>query len=246
MRGEADLHRLARGLGQALLDLGQVAVRADGVGVHAILDLGEEQALLERAAGPGDARLGVDDDVVGDDRLGREQGLEGELRAGRIAAGIGREPVRAQRVAGVLGEPVDGLGLEVRCAVRAAVDPLVDGGVLQSKVGREVDDLEIAGQGCDHLLGRRVGQAAEDGIDLVEGHVVDLDERRQAAAGEMGEDLAHVLAGHPVGREVADLEFGMAEGQAQRLGAGVAARPQDCDPRRRRHRPPLRNCRPVA
>ena len=91
---EGHLDRAAGGLGELLVELGEVAVLGDVVGVVALGDLGVERALLRRAAGAGDAGGEVDDDVVGVDDAGLEQRQEA-VDAGRgVAAGAGDEAGR--------------------------------------------------------------------------------------------------------------------------------------------------------
>jgi hypothetical protein len=46
-----------------------MAMAADAIGRKPFARLGEEDVLLERAPGPGDARLRVDDDVLGQNQL---------------------------------------------------------------------------------------------------------------------------------------------------------------------------------
>ena len=62
-----------------------VAVAADAVGLHALVDLAEHQVGLGVAAGARDAALGVDDEVA--DEAGPGEGREREERRRRVAAG---------------------------------------------------------------------------------------------------------------------------------------------------------------
>ena len=64
VRREVEHHRPAGGGPHLLFDLRCVAVRRDAVGVHPLRHLGEQRALLRRAAGPRHARFGVDDDII--------------------------------------------------------------------------------------------------------------------------------------------------------------------------------------
>ena len=107
---------LAGGLGDLLLDLRRMPVLADRIGRQAFAGLGEEHVLLEAAAGAGDAGLGVDDDVAGVDQPVGDDRQSGEQRRGRIAARAGDQPRVADGGAVVLGQPVDRLGLQRRCA----------------------------------------------------------------------------------------------------------------------------------
>src|SRR4030065_1815473 len=75
MRREVDGHGTPRREPQFLLDLREVAVIADAVRREPLARFREQEVLLQAAAGAGDARLGVDDDVVERDelRLGERQ-----------------------------------------------------------------------------------------------------------------------------------------------------------------------------
>ena len=84
---------------------------------------------------------------------------------GGVAAGAGDQPRGADLVAVELGQAVDRLGLQVERVVRVAVPVLVDRRVAQAEVGGEIDDLQVARQPGDHLLGGGVRQGAEGEVD---------------------------------------------------------------------------------
>ena len=71
--------------GKLLLHLGDVAVAADAVRLHALVDLAEHEVLLRLAAGARDAGLGVDDEVA--DQPGPGERGQGEERGRGVAAG---------------------------------------------------------------------------------------------------------------------------------------------------------------
>ena len=81
--------------GELLLDLGDVAVAADAVRLHALVDLAEHQVGLGLAAGARDAALGVDDEVA--DEPGPGQRRERQERRGRVAAGRADDRDRRRR-----------------------------------------------------------------------------------------------------------------------------------------------------
>ena len=133
-----------------LVELGHVAVMADAIGVEAFGDFGEQHRLLGRPPRPGHAGLGVDHDLVGLDRLGLEQRDQRQLRAGRVAAGIGDEPRLLDLAPVDLDEAVDRLLLQLRRVMLMAVPLRIGRRIAQPEVGREVDDLGL----------RRLGQTA--------------------------------------------------------------------------------------
>src|SRR5437588_357124 len=82
-----------------------------------------------RAAGAGHSRLGIDHDLVRFDRLVLEERNERQLRAGRIAAGIGDE-ARAHDLAAIdFDEPVNGLAEQFGRLVLVAVPVRIGGAV---------------------------------------------------------------------------------------------------------------------
>ena len=106
MRGEVDGDGSARGQSKLLLDLGHMAVTADAVRRQPLARFGEQNVLLERAPGAGNARLGVDDDVLACDQFRLGERKQRKQHGGGIAAGTGHQPRRTDLVAVVLGKPV--------------------------------------------------------------------------------------------------------------------------------------------
>ncbi len=109
VRREARHHLAAGGLGEFLVELGHMAMAADAVGMEALGDLREQHLLLRRPARPGHAGLGVDHDLVGVDGLGAQQWNKRELRAARVAAGIGHQLRPLDLLPIDLDQPVDRL-----------------------------------------------------------------------------------------------------------------------------------------
>ena len=152
--------------GQLLLDLGDVAVAADAVRLHALVDLAEHQVRLGLATGARDAALGVDHEVA--DQPGARERRQGEQGRGRVAAG--RADDRDRRVdqrlelgAMELRQPVDRVVEEVGPRMLEAVPARVVGRVAEAEVGAEVDDRGAGGDevGGDLRPGA-VGECQED------------------------------------------------------------------------------------
>ena len=104
---------------ELLLDLGDVAVTADAVRLHALVDLAEHEVRLGLATGPGDAALGIDHQVA--DEPGADQRREGQEGGGGVAARRPDDRDRridegGQLVAMELGQTVDGEVEQVRRA----------------------------------------------------------------------------------------------------------------------------------
>ena len=130
----------ARRHAQNLLDLRRVAVPADVVGRDALVALGVVGGELQRAAGPGNAALRVDDDRLRIDQPGLQQRRQRQNGRRRIAARIGHQLGRRNLLAEQLGQPVDDLAQPLRVGMLLAVPLGVDFGVVQPVVGAEIDD----------------------------------------------------------------------------------------------------------
>lgn len=81
---EGDCHRGAARFGQALLDLGRMAVRRDTVRADAVGDFAEEGAYFRGAPGASRARLRVDDNVLARNQACAQERYQGQLRRRRI------------------------------------------------------------------------------------------------------------------------------------------------------------------
>ena len=180
---------------ELLVELGHVAMMTDAIGMEAFRHLGEEVGLLGRAAGAGDARLGVDDDRFRLDRLGLEERQDRQLRRRRVAARIGDEAGRLHLPAIDLGEAVDRLGLQGLGLVLMAVPAGIGGLVGEPEIGREVDDPDLwprREEPGDDALRRAMRQGAEDEVDVDPRPVRrDGNEIRQGEGRELREDLGH-------------------------------------------------------
>ncbi len=215
--------------GELLLDLGDVAMTAEAVGLHVLVDFAEHHLGLRIAAGAGDAALRVDDEVP--DEPGTRQGSERQQRRRGVAAGR-----TDQRDRGVyeglelgtmqLGQAVDGDVEKLGDGVLESVPARVVGGVTKPEVGPEVDDRRAAGDQVRYeLRGGPVGKGQERRVDVGE-----LRAHRQVGGGEVrvvGADriVLAVTAGQPD-----DLDVRMARQQPDELAAGVPGRADDADP----------------
>ena len=131
--------------------------------------LGEVRPLRRRLAGAGDARLGIDDDVAGDE-TGGEQRPQRQQRRRRVAARTGHERGLTNLVAVVLGEAVDRAG---RPPVRVRIPALAVVGVVQAEGAGEIEDANAGRrQRRTHFGRRRFGNGEEcrvhpagDGVD---------------------------------------------------------------------------------
>ena len=230
MGGEDHLERPAEEIGEALFDLGRVAVGGNAIGMKALGHLAEERGRTGLTAGAAHARLGIDDDAVGVDQGPLAQKRDqGEFGGGGVAAGIGHKPCLADGLAIVFAETVDRLALKFRRPVRPAVGGLIHRRIPQAEVGREVDDAQMPGQACHHLLGEAVGQAAEHRLHGLEVHLLQPHQRRQGEAGQVREHLAERAPGMAFGRQCHDLDEAVAGQQPHQFRAGIAARPEDGD-----------------
>ena len=162
-------------------------------------------------------------------QAGPDQGGQGQPGRRRVTAGGGNERGPCQSLAEQLGQPVDGLGEQLRCAVLLAVPLGVERSVPQAEVGGEVDDeAHPRPQLRDDPLGLPVGQAAEHQVESVEmGRVVVPVDQTRIGRGQRRRVGADGLAGMGMGRGHGDLELGVPGEQAQQLRPGVPRRPED-------------------
>ena len=155
----------------------------------------------------------------GIDLPGADQGNQRQLRRGRIAAGVGHQPRLADGGALHFGQAIDGLALQRHGAVFVTVPLGVGPGVGQAEVGGKVDDLQMAGQARDHLLGSAVGQAAEGDVDPRPVDLVIALQDRQGTSGEVGESGGDRLAGAALRRERADTGVRMIAESSRRMSS---------------------------
>lgn len=233
VRGETDDRVGTAGGSQFLLDFGHVPVFGHAVGRHALACLAEQGHLLEPASGPGNAGLGVDDDVGHVDRARARQRQQAQQRRRRVAAGTGDQPRRGNRRAVVFGQPVYGLALHVERGMGTPVPLLVGAAIAQAEVGRHVDEAHVR-MGVEHrpgdILRGTVRQPAEDDIDLRPVGLVHGGQVRQAGETQVREHLGHGLAGVGVGGQRGDFHVRMGQRQTHDIRTGVAGSAENADP----------------
>ena len=109
--------------------------------------------------------------------------------------------------------------------VRRGVPALVDGGVLQPEVGRQVDHRHAARDELRrHLERRGVRHGQEHEVARVERWVVVRGEGEIGGTGEAGVFRGHGRARQLVGRDHAQIEVGMTQREPGQLDAGEAGR----------------------
>ena len=227
-------HLAAGGPGKFLVELGHVAVVADAVGVKAFGYFREQQILARRPARSGDARFGVDDDLVGIDRVRLQQRDQRQLGAARVAAGIGDEPRRLDLAPIDFGQAVDRVLLQLRRGVGVAVPARISRRIGETEVGRKIDDLGARRprqQILDHRLRRAVRQRAERKIKPERLPIggIERRQRRQGVGQELRKHVRHRLAGPAIGREQHDLYARMADEQPHQFRAGIAGGAEHAD-----------------
>ena len=227
MRREQHLHGLAGDLRERLFHLGGVAMREQAVGGDVLVRLREEARGLEPAPRAGDARDRVGDDARLDE-LERDERRAREAHRGRVATRRRDVRVRRDLVAVQLDEPVrepvDDLGRVVRLAVPARVHV-----GRQPEVGTEIDRVaDVIEQAGQQRLARAVRQRAEHEVEAGE---VGGGERRVpqvlVGAEQPRVQLPDGRARVAVGRDVHDLDLGVAGQEAQQLGPGIAGPAHD-------------------
>src|SRR5262245_40204951 len=117
MRRKGNGYLSPRSERKLLVELGHVPMMSYAVSVKAFRDFREQHGLFCSPPRPGHSRLGIDDDFIELDRLVLEQGNERKLRTCCVAAGIGDQSRFLDVPPVNLGEPVDGLLLELGCVM---------------------------------------------------------------------------------------------------------------------------------
>jgi len=178
------------------------------------------------------AGCGIDDDVLIADEASGEERVEPQDRASGVAARVGNETRAPNRVTGDLRQPVDCFGQQFRGRLLPPVVPLVDGGILDPEVPREVDDLrpEVQG-GCRVRHGEAVRLSHEDDIRASgrEVHVLGLADQIGPSS-EPWTGLVQPRALVGVGPYPDKLRARMPEDVRRYTGAGVARRPHHSNP----------------
>ena len=178
----------------------------------------------QRPPGPGNAGLGVHDDVAGLDRARLYERHQRELRACRVAARIGDQPGARNLWTLEFGQSVNRALLQLGRPVGVAVPLGIGFDVGEAEIRRQVHHLQMLRERRHRLLRRAVRQAAEHDVMGAEIHVLNAHQVRQAERGQMREHRAEGLARAPVGGERADFDMPVAGQQADQLRAGIAAR----------------------
>ncbi len=217
-----------RGDGELLLDLGDVAVAAQAVRPHVLIDLAEHHLGLRLASGAGHSALGVDDEVA--DEPGTCQGSERQEGRGRVAAR--RADQRDRRVDEGLElrsvefrEAIDGHVEQVGRGMLEAVPARIVGRVAQAEVGPEVDHGRARSQQVRHEFGGgAVREGQERGV-----HVRQLGPHGQVRRGEVGMMVAERLVLAVAAGEPDDAHVGMTAQEPDQLAAAVPGRADDPD-----------------
>mmetsp|Transcript_17490 Transcript_17490/g.38109 ORF Transcript_17490/g.38109 Transcript_17490/m.38109 type:complete len:282 (+) Transcript_17490:741-1586(+) len=200
---------------------------AHAVGVHAFGNLGVQEVHFGGAAGAADPGLGVDDDVLRLDEPGLQQRHEGQLDAGRVAAGVGHHARLLDSLAVELRKAVHHLFLQIHCRMRPAVPLLVHLRIPQAEIGRQVHHLGVSRQPSDDLLGGSVRKATEHRVHIGVVHLVVLDQHGQSLqVPVLRVHGVELLPGIAEGCEVRDLHRGMHGQQPHDLRPSVARRTQ--------------------
>jgi hypothetical protein len=215
--------------GQLLLQLRGVPVAADAVGADALVDLAVMELGLGLATGPGDAALGVHDQVA--DEPGASERREGQQACRGVAA---RRPDDRPALRGgddeilamELRQPVHGVLQEVRPGMLESVPARVVGRGPKPEVRAQVDRRQPAlPEPGDQVGGDAVGQGEEDRLRLVGHRIVD----GKAGRREVGVGPADGLVIATPAHESHDADTGMAGEEADELRADVAGRSDDGD-----------------
>ena len=126
---------------ELLVELGHVPVMAHAIGMKAFRNFREQHGLFRGTPRTRHARLGIDDNLVKFDRLVLDQRNERQLRACRVAAGIGDQPRLPDLAPVNFGQTVNRFLLQLRRVMFVAIPFRIGGGIRQAKVCRQVDDL---------------------------------------------------------------------------------------------------------
>ncbi len=228
-RVRARIQALARGRGgELLLDLGDMAVTAEAVRLHVLVDLAVHHLGLGLAPGAGYAALRVDHEIP--DQAGAGQGRERQEGRCRVAAGGADERDRCVDEGGELGsmqfrKAVDGHVEELGRRVLEAVPARIVGGVTEPEIRPKVDHRRAGAQEVRHEPGRRaVGEGQEGRVDL--GQV--------GADGQLGRGEVRVMVADRLVLAISpgepdDLDVGVAAQQPDQLAAAIPGRADDPD-----------------
>src|SRR4029079_6208586 len=121
MGSERDDHLPTGGERELLIKFGHVAVMTNTVSMKALRYFGEQHGLFGSAARGGHAGLGTNEDFVDLARLVFDERDERQLRACRVAAGIGDQPRMPDLAPVNFGQPVNCLLLQLRRMMVVAI-----------------------------------------------------------------------------------------------------------------------------
>ncbi|GAC1645540.1 MAG: hypothetical protein NVS9B11_16800 [Candidatus Dormibacteraceae bacterium] len=223
---EGDIHRAVPAqLAKLLSQLRKVAVAADGVGTHRLVDLAEVDAQPGRAARPAHARLGVNHEI-GRGQAGGDSRRQGEDGCRRVAAG-NSDQLRFLEIGRMqLGKSEHSLGQQSGLGMLLFVVHGVLLRILKAEVGAHVDHPRA---GCQPRAGPAgadvVGQAAEhdveaSGIRLRLELAFEVEQRKDFGIGLTRE--------RPRG-ELGQLHAGVAGQQADKRHPGIAVGAGHCN-----------------
>jgi hypothetical protein len=227
VRCERDDHLPPGGKRKLLVELGHMPMMADAIRVKALRDFRKKHGFFRRAPCPGHAGLGIDDDLVEFNRLVLDERDERQLRAGRVAAGIGDQPCIPDLAPMNFGQTVNSLLLQLRRVMLVAIPFRIGRGVRQTKVCRQIDNFgrwRFRHQILDNLLRRRVRQGTKRNVQCGASPVdaIDRDKLRQRKGRELRKHVPHGLAGAALGSEQHNFGARVTQQHAHQLAPRVA------------------------
>ncbi|KAF1056633.1 MAG: hypothetical protein GAK44_00144 [Pseudomonas delhiensis] len=160
VRNEGQTDIPPRSTTQPLADFRQVTVPFDRIGHHALAGLTEQRTDLGAPSRAANTGLAVGNQARGIGQSGLQQRNQPQLSGRRVATGHSDQACRTNLLAIDLRQSVHRLGQQFRRAMRLAVPlgPLFS--ILQTEVGRQVDDpspggQQLARQSVSHTVRRR-------------------------------------------------------------------------------------------
>ena len=200
MRIELEHDLRAREGRKLLLDLREVPVLRQAVGLGALGPLDVKVLFLYFLAGAADAAEGIHDDVILRNHAGLEQRCERHDRTRRVATRRGREldlgfPLRV----GQLGQHEPRLRQQFRRMVRAIVF-FVGGEIGDPEISAEIHDLPAGGhEGLGEIGGGAMRQGQEPQVHIMArgnrgGIGIDELQLLRGGTAQSGNDLGHGLA----------------------------------------------------
>ena len=134
MRDKRNCDRFSRGNGQFLVELGQMPVLRDIVGLKSFRNLGVQSGFAGRSSGTGHTGFQINYDVVGIDHfIGNQRQQRKETGRG-IASGTSDQTRRRHLAAVKFCQPVDSFRQQFGARMRLTVPLLVEDGILEAEV----------------------------------------------------------------------------------------------------------------